>query len=75
MRASFWVAAGLGIAASTSLPPRTARAEAPLLEVQEVADTGSMPKGALLARDGTRFFVTNFGNRNGGNVTVYDRET
>ncbi len=52
-----------------------ARAEPPPLEVQEVADTGSMPKGALLARDGSRFFVTNFGNRNGGNVTVYDVAT
>jgi len=49
-----------------------AHAEAPVIEVQEVADTGSMPKGALLARDGSRFFVTNFGNRNGGNITVYD---
>jgi YVTN family beta-propeller protein len=63
------------VAAALALLPRVAHAEAPPVEVQEVADTGSMPKGALLARDGTRFFVTNFGNRNGGNVTVYDRET
>src|ERR1700722_18274729 len=57
------------------LPSSSAHAEAPMVEVQEVADTGSMPKGALLARDGSRFFVTNFGNRNGGNVTVYDVTT
>jgi YVTN family beta-propeller protein len=53
----------------------TASAEPPPIEVQEVAATESMPKGALLARDGSRFFVTNFGNRNGGNVTVYDVST
>ncbi len=63
--------AGLVVAVS----PMRARAEPPPIEVQEVADTGSMPKGALLARDGSRFFVTNFGNRNSGNVTVYDVET
>jgi YVTN family beta-propeller protein len=57
------------------LPLDQARAEVPAIEVQEVADTGSMPKGALLSRDGTRFYVTNFGNRNGGNVTVYDVHT
>jgi YVTN family beta-propeller protein len=63
------------LALSAAFAPRAALAEAPPIEVQEVADTGSMPKGALLARDGSRFFVTNFGNRNGGNVTVYDVTT
>src|ERR1019366_2217732 len=77
MRASWRISAATGLLAGGFLAilPRTARGEAPPLEVQEVADTGSMPKGALLARDGSRFFVTSFGNRNGGNVTVYDRET
>jgi DNA-binding beta-propeller fold protein YncE len=47
----------------------------PELEVQEVADTGSMPKGAVLSPDGKRFYVTNFGMANGRNVTVFDAAT
>src|SRR5579863_1478145 len=53
----------------------TARAEAPRLEVQEVAETGSMPKGAVLSPDGKRFYVTNFGMRNGENITAFDATT
>jgi len=53
----------------------SARARAPELEVQEVADTGSMPKGAVLSPDGKRFYVTNFGMANGHNITVYDATT
>jgi YVTN family beta-propeller protein len=67
-------ACGLAVLLGLTLA-RDAVAEAPPLEVQEVADTGSMPKGALLARDGSSFFVTDFGNRNGGNVTIYDART
>jgi YVTN family beta-propeller protein len=52
-----------------------ARAEPPALEVQEVAPTGSMPKGASLSRDGTTFYVTNFGQRDTRNVTVFDART
>jgi YVTN family beta-propeller protein len=52
-----------------------ARAEPPKLEVQEVAETGAMPKGATLSPDGTRFFVTNFGQANGDNIRVYDTAT
>jgi YVTN family beta-propeller protein len=48
---------------------------APELEVEEVADTPSMPKGAILSPDGQRFYVTNFGMANGHNVTVYDATT
>jgi YVTN family beta-propeller protein len=69
------VVAGAGAGLTLLSSAGRARAEPPPVEVQEVADTGSMPKGALLARDGSRFFVTNFGNRNGGNVTVYDATT
>ncbi len=65
-----------GIAAALVLASlagtRGARARAPELEVQEVADTGSMPKGAILSPDGKRFYVTNFGMANGQNVTVFD---
>lgn len=54
---------------------RPAAAEAPMVEVQEVAPTGSMPKGAPLSRDGKRFFVTNFGQRDTKNVTIFDAHT
>ena len=48
---------------------------APQLEVQEVAATGSMPKGATLSPDGTRIYVTNFGQANGKNLSIYDATT
>jgi YVTN family beta-propeller protein len=48
---------------------------APQLEVQEVAATGSMPKGVTLSPDGTRLYVTNFGQANGKNVSIYDATT
>jgi YVTN family beta-propeller protein len=53
----------------------TAFAEPARLEVQEVADTGSMPKGAILSHDGKKFYVTNFGQLDKRNVTVYDAHT
>ncbi len=34
-----------------------------------------MPKGATLSRDGTRFYVTNFGENGKRSVTVYDART
>jgi YVTN family beta-propeller protein len=52
-----------------------AHARSPKIEVQEVAETGSMPKGASLSPDGKKFYVTNFGQANGRNITVYDTET
>jgi YVTN family beta-propeller protein len=52
-----------------------AHARPPKIEVQEVADTGSMPKGASISPDGKRFYVTNFGQANGRNITVYDAST
>ena len=52
-----------------------ASAEPPVVEVQEVASTGSMPKGATLSHDGTRFFVTNFGQLDTKNVTIFDAHT
>jgi YVTN family beta-propeller protein len=48
---------------------------APQLEVQEVAETGSMPKGVALSPDGARLYVTNFGQANGKNVSIYDAVT
>jgi YVTN family beta-propeller protein len=52
-----------------------ASARPPNVEVQEVADTGVMPKGASLSPDGSRFYVTNFGQENLKNITVYDTQT
>ena len=52
-----------------------AYAEPPRVEVQEVADTGSMPKGAILSHDGKKFYVTNFGQLDKKNVTIYDAHT
>jgi YVTN family beta-propeller protein len=52
-----------------------ARAAPPVMEVQEVAKAGSMPKGASLSPDGTRFYVTNFGQFDTRNVTIYDAHT
>jgi YVTN family beta-propeller protein len=52
-----------------------ANAEPPRIEVQEVADTGSMPKGAILSHDGKKFYVTNFGQLDKRNVTIYDAHT
>lgn len=52
-----------------------AGARPPLLEVQEVAATGVMPKGASISPDGTRVYVTNFGQENQRNITVYDAAT
>jgi YVTN family beta-propeller protein len=75
MRRTFGLLLGLvGAMASFGAAGR-ASAEPAKLEVQEVADTGSMPKGAFLSRDGTKFYVTNFGQLNKRNVTVYDAKT
>lgn len=62
----------VGMLAATVSP---AQAEPPKVEVQEVADTGSMPKGALLSHDGKKFYVTNFGQLDKRNVTIYDART
>jgi YVTN family beta-propeller protein len=72
MKTSLLALAVVGMLAATASP---ANAEPPKIEVQEVADTGSMPKGALLSHDGTRFYVTNFGQLDKRNVTIYDART
>jgi YVTN family beta-propeller protein len=65
----------LGAVVALALAPLPVHAVAPPLEVEEVAETASMPKGAVLSPDGKRFFVTNFGMANGHNITVYDAES
>lgn len=52
-----------------------AYAQPPRLEVQAVAETGSMPKGVSISPDGKHAYVTNFGQSNGKNIDVYDAET
>jgi YVTN family beta-propeller protein len=61
-----------GVALALPFVSLSAHAMAPPLEVEEVADTASMPKGAILSPDAKRFYVTNFGMANGHNITVYD---
>ena len=51
-----------------------AHARSPTIEVQEVAETGIMPKGASISPDGSRFYVTNFGQSNLRNITVYETQ-
>jgi YVTN family beta-propeller protein len=60
--------------AATSLST-LAFAQPPQLEVQAVAETGSMPKGVSISPDGKHAYVTNFGQSNGKNIDVYDAET
>lgn len=62
---------GTVVATSSTL----AYAQPPQLEVQAVAETGSMPKGVSISPDGKHAYVTNFGQSNGKNIDVYDAET
>lgn len=71
MSRRLFVVATLGVV-SLAQP---ASAEPPMVEVQEVAPSGSMPKGASLSRDGRRYYVTNFGQLDRKNVTIYDAHT
>lgn len=52
-----------------------AEAHPPRLEVQAVAATGSMPKGVCFSPDQKRAYVSNFGQSNGQNVSIFDAET
>ena len=63
------------VIATTLAATGPALAEPAVLEVQEVAATGSMPKGATLSLDGKKFYVTNFGQLDTKNVTIYDAHT
>ncbi len=65
-------ALGLFSMVATTVP---AYAEPPRVEVQEVAETGSMPKGATLSHDGKKFYVTNFGQLDKKNVSIFDSKS
>ena len=71
MRTTSFLAA-LGCLALAAGP---VHAQPPRLEVQAVAATGSMPKGVSLSPDGSRVYVTNFGQHNGHNIEVLDGKT
>ena len=73
MKTSLLVAGVVGVVLAGISSP--AQAEPPRVEVQEIADTGSMPKGAMLSHDGKKFYVTNFGQLDKRNVTIYDAKT
>jgi YVTN family beta-propeller protein len=47
----------------------------PALEVQEVAYSGSMPKGTTRSHDGKHYYVTNFGQLDKRSVTIFDAVT
>lgn len=68
IRAFLVASVSLGLGGSASAQP-------PQLEVQAVAETGSMPKGVSLSPDGKHAYVTNFGQSNGKNMDVYDAQT
>jgi YVTN family beta-propeller protein len=63
------------LATSVLAESAPAAADPPRLEVQAVAGTGSMPKGVSLSPDGSKVYVTNFGELNHRNVSVYDAKT
>ncbi|MCA9586056.1 MAG: beta-propeller fold lactonase family protein [Myxococcales bacterium] len=63
----FGVAALLTAGRAAAHPPR--------IEVQGVASTGSMPKGVCLSPDAKRAYVSNFGQANGQNISIYNAES
>ena len=72
MKTSLLLAGLAAVSCSLAATSSPAHAAPPQVEVQEVAETGSMPKGAILSHDGKRFYVTNFGQLDKRNVTIYD---
>jgi YVTN family beta-propeller protein len=42
--------------------------------IWDYSRTGIMPKGASISPDGNRLYVTNFGRREGKNISVFDTE-
>jgi YVTN family beta-propeller protein len=50
-------------------------ASVPTLDVVGGVRTGAMPKGVSIAPDGRTLYVTNFGNANRHNITMFDATT
>lgn len=52
-----------------------ALANPPRIDVERRVDTGAMPKGASVSPDGTRLYVTNYGQLNRNNIGIFDTAT
>jgi YVTN family beta-propeller protein len=58
--------------AAAALAASGAVADPPPIAVTHGVRCGSLPKGVTLSPDGTRLYVTNYGQANAGNVAVFD---
>ena len=54
---------------------RAGMATPPRIEVQRVGLTGSMPKGVSISPDGNRLYVSNYGQLDHDNVSIFDAHT
>ena len=68
-------APALCLAGAISLVSVGAVATPPVLAVHRGAETGAMPKGVSISPDGTRLYVTNYGQLDRLSVTVHDAQT
>ncbi len=60
---------------SAALVSLAAFARPPRLVVTQMAATGSLPKGVSVSPDGTRLYVTNYGELSRHSVTIFDAAT
>jgi YVTN family beta-propeller protein len=68
-------AAVAAVAAVLLAPLWVAHATPPALDVVAGVRTGSLPKGVTIARDGQTLYVTNYGNANARNISLYNPAT
>ena len=61
-----------GLTTAALLVATVALARAPRIDVAGFTATGSLPKGVTVSPDGTRLYVTNYGQHNRRNISVYD---
>lgn len=67
--------AALCLTGAVSLVSVGAIATPPVLAVHQGVETGAMPKGVTISPDGTRLYVTNYGQLDRLNVTIHDART
>lgn len=58
-----------------TIPLWSVHATPPTLDVIAAVRTGSLPKGVSISPDGHTLYVTNYGNANAGNITLYDAQS
>lgn len=63
------------LALVVTLASRLADATPPRIEVQHVSETGSMPKGVSISPDGNRLYVSNYGQLDHDNISIFDAHT